>query len=97
MEITALRIAVNSERTHLERFLTALPVVLRPGGRAAIVSFHSGEDALVKHLFQSEIQSENPRLLWVTKKPLVPTATEIRSNPRARSAKLRVVERKQQK
>lgn len=92
----ALRIAVNSERTHLERFLSALPVVLRPGGRAAIVSFHSGEDTLVKHLFQAEIQSENPRLLWVTKKPLVPMATEIRSNPRSRSAKLRVVERRKQ-
>ncbi|MFZ1654246.1 MAG: 16S rRNA (cytosine(1402)-N(4))-methyltransferase RsmH [Candidatus Moraniibacteriota bacterium] len=90
----ALRMAVNSERAHLERFLSALPVVLRPGGRAAIVSFHSGEDTLVKHLFQAEIRSENPRLRWVTKKPLVPSSSEIRINPRARSAKLRVVERK---
>ncbi len=90
----ALRMAVNSERTHLEHFLRALPDVLMSGGRAAIVTFHSGEDALVKHLFQSEIRSANPRLRWVTKKPLVPSPSEIRINPRARSAKLRVVERK---
>jgi len=89
----ALRMAVNSERTHLERFLLALPSVLRPGGRAAIVTFHSGEDSLVKKLFQQEIRSDKPCLKGVTKKPLVPTVVEIRSNPRSRSAKLRVVER----
>lgn len=91
----ALRIAVNSERAHLEAFLSAIPAALAPGGRAAIVSFHSGEDRIVKHLFQQDIRSEAPRLIWVTKKPLVPDSAEIRSNPRSRSAKLRAVERVQ--
>ena len=89
----ALRIAVNSERHHLERFLQAIPSVLTLGGKTAIVSFHSGEDALVKHQFQKEIRAAASRLRWVTKKPLVPTPDEIRMNPRARSAKLRAVER----
>ena len=89
----ALRIAVNSEHTHLERLLTALPLALRPGGRAAFVTFHSGEDAMVKHLSQKHIRSDHPTLCWVTKKPLVPDQTEIQSNPRARSAKVRIVER----
>ena len=90
----ALRIAVNSERTHLEQFLKTIPSMLVSGGRAAIVSFHSGEDRIVKHLFQEEIRSENSQLVWVNKKPLVPSEAEVQSNPRARSAKLRAVERK---
>ncbi|TXH07950.1 MAG: 16S rRNA (cytosine(1402)-N(4))-methyltransferase RsmH [Candidatus Moraniibacteriota bacterium] len=89
----ALRIAVNSERAHLERFLLAIPEVLRPGGRAVIVSFHSGEDRTVKQLFQKCIRSERPTLRWITKKPLVPERSELSANPRARSAKLRAVER----
>lgn len=89
----ALRIAVNSEGRHLEEFIRALPEALAPHGRAVIVSFHSGEDAIVKRLFQKEIRSESARLEWVAKKPLVPTREEIRNNPRARSAKLRAVER----
>lgn len=89
----ALRIAVNSEQVHLERFLSAIPEALSPMGRAAIVSFHSGEDRVVKQLFQKNIRSENPTLRWITKKPLVPDESEIRTNPRSRSAKLRVVER----
>lgn len=89
----ALRIAVNSELAHLETFLKALPESLAVGGRATIVTFHSGEDTLVKHLFQEETRSENPRLRLVTKKSLSPTREEIRKNPRARSAKLRSVER----
>ncbi len=89
----ALRIAVNSELTHLEQFLSAIPAVLLPNGRAAIVAFHSGEERIVKHLFQLETRSKEPRLVWVTKKPIVPSVAEIRANPRSRSAKLRVVER----
>ncbi len=89
----ALRIAVNSEQAHLERFLSAIPEALRPGGRAAIVSFHSGEDRTVKQLFQKNIRSESPTLRWITKKPLVPDDHELSANPRSRSAKLRVVER----
>lgn len=93
----ALRIAVNSEHVHLQKFLQALPTVLRPGARAAIVSFHSGEDALVKHQFQTDIRSESPRLSSVTKKPILPSQSEIRLNPRARSAKLRIVQRTNEK
>lgn len=89
----ALRIAVNSEGRHLEEFIKTVPETLAPHGRAVIVSFHSGEDAIVKHLFQKEIRSETPRLVWVTKKPLVPTREEVGKNPRARSAKLRSVEK----
>ncbi|MFZ1627059.1 MAG: 16S rRNA (cytosine(1402)-N(4))-methyltransferase RsmH, partial [Candidatus Moraniibacteriota bacterium] len=80
----ALRIAVNSERAHLEQFLKTIPSALVPGGRAAIVSFHSGEDRIVKHLFQEAIRSENAQLVWVNKKPLVPSEGEVQSNPRAR-------------
>lgn len=89
----ALRIAVNSELAHLETFLRALPEALVPAGRAAIVTFHSGEDSIVKHLFQEEARSESPRLRLLAKKSLPPTREEIRNNPRARSAKLRSVER----
>ena len=89
----ALRIAVNSERVHLEQFLSAIPEMLRPGGRAAIVSFHSGEDRIVKQLFQKNIRAEYPVLRWITKKPLVPDESELRANHRSRSAKLRAVER----
>lgn len=92
----ALRIAVNSEQEHLERFLSVIPHVLLPHGRSAIVSFHSGEDRLVKQWFQNEVRANPPRLRWVTKKPIVPTREEVQKNPRARSAKLRVVERVQE-
>jgi 16S rRNA (cytosine1402-N4)-methyltransferase len=84
----ALRIAVNHELTHLENTLTLLPDVLRPGGRAAIISFHSLEDRRVKHAFR-----DDPRLLVLTRKPVTATPEELASNPRARSAKLRVAER----
>lgn len=89
----ALRIAVNSELVHLERFLSAIPEALRPGGRAVIVSFHSGEDRIVKRLFQEYVRSEVPTFRSLTKKPLIPSEMETKMNPRARSAKLRAVER----
>jgi 16S rRNA (cytosine1402-N4)-methyltransferase len=81
----ALRIAVNDELGALERLLTALPDCLKPGGTAAIISFHSLEDRMVKRAFR---QSE----LWeiVTRKPLVAGDEESAANPRARSAKLRI-------
>ncbi|MEZ5943170.1 MAG: 16S rRNA (cytosine(1402)-N(4))-methyltransferase RsmH [Planctomycetaceae bacterium] len=85
----ALRIAVNEELEHLTHFLqTVLPERLRPGGLAAIISFHSLEDRLVKNAFREVT-------LWntLTRKPVAPTPSEIRLNPRARSAKLRVAER----
>jgi 16S rRNA (cytosine1402-N4)-methyltransferase len=84
----ALRIAVNDELGALERLLAQLPGCLKPGGRAAIISFHSLEDRLVKRAFQNREQ-------WqvLTKKPLQAGEEEVRDNPRARSAKLRVAEK----
>ncbi|QEH38676.1 Ribosomal RNA small subunit methyltransferase H [Aquisphaera giovannonii] len=84
----ALRIAVNEELDHLDATLKALPDVLAPGGRAAIISFHSLEDRRVKWAFRND-----PRLAVLTKKPVTATAQEVSVNPRARSAKLRVAER----
>jgi len=80
----ALRIAVNDELGALERLLKVLPACLELGGRAAIVSFHSLEDRLVKRAFAHRQQ-------WqvLTKKPVQATEEEVRNNPRARSAKLR--------
>jgi 16S rRNA (cytosine1402-N4)-methyltransferase len=80
----ALRIAVNDELGALDRFLTALPSCLKPGGRAAIISFHSLEDRSVKQAFRD-------RKLYtvLTKKPIQASEDELRSNPRSRSAKLR--------
>lgn len=84
----AIRIAVNSELDNLKRFLTEVPGLLRPGGRIAVISFHSLEDRIVKEFFKTE-----PTLKQLTKKPITPKESEIKSNPRARSAKLRVAER----
>jgi 16S rRNA (cytosine1402-N4)-methyltransferase len=85
----ALRIAVNDEMGSLERLLAALPRVLKPGGVAAIISFHSLEDRPVKQTFRhSEVWEE------ITRKPLTAQADEMASNPRARSAKLRLARRK---
>ncbi len=84
----ALRIAVNDELGQLDAALAAIPDVLKPGGRAAVISFHSLEDRRVKWAFKRD-----PRLTVLTKKPLTATAQEVAVNPRARSAKLRVAER----
>ncbi len=84
----ALRIAVNDELTSLETFLTRAPNWLVPGGRIAIISFHSLEDRLVKHGLRN-----SPLLQVLTKKPITPQAAELESNPRSRSAKLRIAER----
>ncbi|MCC7474561.1 MAG: 16S rRNA (cytosine(1402)-N(4))-methyltransferase RsmH [Pirellulales bacterium] len=85
----ALRIAVNEELKWLEVALRRLPECLKPGGRLAIISFHSLEDRLVK-----ESLRENARLEVLTRRPIRPTEQEVFVNPRARSAKLRVAERK---
>ena len=81
----ALRIAVNDELGALRTSLEAAIRVVRPGGRIAVISFHSLEDRIVKLLFR-----EDERLQRVTRKPIVPSDEEIATNPRARSAKLRV-------
>ena len=80
----ALRIAVNNELQELEQLLAALPRVLRVGGRAGFLTFHSLEDRLVKLAFRET--AFRP----LTKKPLTPSDDEVRGNPRSRSAKLRV-------
>jgi 16S rRNA (cytosine1402-N4)-methyltransferase len=84
----ALRIAVNDELGALDRLLTALPACLKPGGRAAIISFHSLEDRRVKQAFRQ-------RQLWLelTRKPIQASPEERDHNPRARSAKLRAAVR----
>ncbi|MDG3002507.1 16S rRNA (cytosine(1402)-N(4))-methyltransferase RsmH [Paludisphaera mucosa] len=84
----ALRILVNDELKHLDAILAELPDILAPGGRAAIISFHSLEDRPTKWAFRND-----PRWTVLTKKPVIATAEETAVNPRARSAKLRVAER----
>ena len=90
----ALRIAVNGE---LDRVEAAIPLVLSllpVGGRLAIVSFHSLEDRIVKHRFRDA--AANGEFDLVTRKPIVPTDAETAVNPAARSAKLRVIERREE-
>lgn len=84
----ALRIAVNEELKWLDVALRRLPDCLKPGGRLAIISFHSLEDRRVKEAFRND-----SRLQVVTRRPARPTDEEIAANPRAHSAKLRVAER----
>jgi 16S rRNA (cytosine1402-N4)-methyltransferase len=101
----AIRIEVNRELESLEIFLEKSLEVLKPGGRLVIISYHSLEDRLVKNFFRSgnlegrteqdfygNIQSN---IEAVSRKPIIPGEEEIKSNPRARSAKLRIAEKKQ--
>ncbi|HVX25100.1 MAG TPA: 16S rRNA (cytosine(1402)-N(4))-methyltransferase RsmH [Parafilimonas sp.] len=99
----ALRIEVNDEMGALKEMLNQLPDVLLPHARVAIITFHSIEDRIVKNFFKqaNNETDENPFstkkkeeiFKIITKKPIVPTAEEIKNNSRARSAKLRVVEK----
>lgn len=101
----ALRIEVNEELEVLKELLIQLPDTLKPGARAAIITFHSLEDRLVKTFFRDgafEIKDDNPfsteekkksEFMLVNKKPIEATEEEIKINPRSRSAKLRIAER----
>jgi 16S rRNA (cytosine1402-N4)-methyltransferase len=103
----ALRIAVNDELGALERALPQALTCLKPGGRLAVISFHSLEDRIVKQYFKQESQDcicppEQPVCICrhkatidiITKRPITASLAEIDANPKARSAKLRVVELK---
>ena len=102
----AIRMAVNDELGSLERGLKSAISILNPGGRMAAISFHSLEDRLVKNFFIAESKdcicppqqpvctcAHRASLTIVTRRPVVADADEVRANPRARSAKLRVAER----
>ncbi len=84
----ALRIAVNDELVVIEKVLPQAIEVLAPGGRLAVITFHSLEDRIVKHFFK-----DSKLIKIITKKPIECLDEESASNPRARSAKLRIVER----
>ncbi len=87
----ALRIAVNDEFDALETFIKKSIALLGKGGRLAIISFHSLEDRIVKHLFKNLAHDQVG--VVVTKRPLTATEEELHDNPRARSAKLRIFEK----
>ena len=84
----ALRIAVNDEYGALREGITASFAHLAPSGRLAVITFHSAEDRIVKQMFRDHVAEGKGSLF--SKKPIVPSYEEVRNNPRARSAKLRV-------
>jgi 16S rRNA (cytosine1402-N4)-methyltransferase len=90
----ALRIAVNHELDGLPASLRALAGLLLPGGRLVVLTFHSLEDRIVKHGFR-ELGKDPAGFIVLTKRPIRPSLEEIQENPRARSAKLRVLQRKE--
>ncbi|MEK7500500.1 MAG: 16S rRNA (cytosine(1402)-N(4))-methyltransferase RsmH [Patescibacteria group bacterium] len=85
----ALRIAVNNELENLSRGLAGAWSLLKPQGRLAVISFHSLEDRIVKQFFKAKHQIGEGMIL--TRKPVVPSASEVKNNPRSRSAKLRAI------
>ncbi|MDB5238396.1 MAG: Ribosomal small subunit methyltransferase [Candidatus Kaiserbacteria bacterium] len=87
----ALRIAVNDELGALTEALKATWQILEPGGRIAVISFHSIEDRLVKQQFAAWVADGSGEK--ITKKPITPSTEEVASNPRSRSAKLRVIQK----
>ncbi|MBN3039275.1 MAG: 16S rRNA (cytosine(1402)-N(4))-methyltransferase RsmH [Candidatus Omnitrophica bacterium] len=88
----ALRIAVNDELEALQEALNKCVQYMKPQAKICVISFHSLEDRIVKHQFRRLAKEDKLKIL--TKKPIAPSEEEIRANPRARSAKLRVAERK---
>jgi len=102
----ALRIAVNEELASIEAVLPKALAALKPGGRLAVISFHSLEDRIVKETFRRESTDclcpprqpvctcgHKAIVRDLTRKPIIPAAAEVESNPRARSSKLRIVEK----
>lgn len=102
----ALRMMVNAELEAIQAGVAQAVRRVAVGGRVAVITYHSGEDRVVKRLFAEHVgrweslqaggeewKGSQPRCTWMTRKPIVPSAAEIERNPRARSAKLRVVER----
>ncbi len=89
----ALRIWVNDELAGLESFLETAVACVAPGGRVAVIAFHSLEDRVVKQTWRRLAQTEPAAVRLVTRRPVVPGEDEAAANPRARSARLRVVER----
>ena len=87
----ALRIEVNRELTEIEKALVDIPKVLKSGGRAAFISFHSLEDRLIKNWAKDLSRKNIIKIL--NKKPLTASAEELKTNPKSRSAKLRVIEK----
>lgn len=83
----AIRIEVNSELKNIKKFLEFAPDFLEIGGRLVVISFHSLEDRIIKHFFKND-----PRIKEIAG-PIRPSESEIKSNPRSRSAKLRIAER----
>nr|WP_186565179.1 16S rRNA (cytosine(1402)-N(4))-methyltransferase RsmH [Lawsonibacter celer] len=103
----AIRIAVNDELAAVDRMLTAAVPRLNPGGRLAVISFHSLEDRIVKNALAAAAKGctcppdfpvcvcgKTPQVKLISKKPIVSGAKELEENPRARSAKLRVAEKR---
>ena len=84
---------MNDELDGLERFLRAVANRLRAGARLAIISFHSLEDRIVKYTLRELEGGGDPAVRVLTRRPLRPDADEVQRNPRARSAKLRALER----
>jgi 16S rRNA (cytosine1402-N4)-methyltransferase len=104
----ALRIAVNDEMGSLKHGLEAAVKILKPGGRLAVITFHSLEDRVVKDFGRARARDyafaggldvpelrepRTPELKWMTRKPIKPGADELNDNPRSRSAQLRVLEK----
>jgi 16S rRNA (cytosine1402-N4)-methyltransferase len=89
----AIRIAVNDEYTALREGLQGAIDIIESDGRLAVITFHSGEDRIVKHMFKDRAADKDD-IEIVTKKPRTSTEAEIKENPRARSAKLRVIIKK---
>ena len=102
----AIRIAVNDELGELEQLLKAAPAHLKPGGRLAVITFHSLEDRIVKTAlaqlargctcppdFPVCVCGKTPQMRLLHRKPTLPSPQEVEENPRARSAKLRAAEK----